>query len=107
MSTRVTDAGEFFGTSAPDGGLVEAEIAAFDRFRQFLGTGLSRIQASDIAAPSAENVEFVVIQTQPPLFDRTQNDQAFHVGTAAARSIACVKCSFVMRSSQLTRRDAS
>jgi hypothetical protein len=68
MSTRVKDAGEFFGTSAPDDGLVEAEMAAFDRFWQcqFLGTGLSCIQASDIAAPSAENVEFVVIQTHPP-----------------------------------------
>jgi hypothetical protein len=79
MSTRVTEAGEFFGTSAPDDGLVEAEIAAFDRFRrQFLGTGLSCIQASDIGAPSAENVDFVVIQTHLPfcfpfVFDRTQS----------------------------------
>jgi hypothetical protein len=64
MSTRIKDAGKFFGTSAPDDGLVEAEIAAFDRFWQcqFLGTGLSCIQASDIGAPSAENVDFVVIQ---------------------------------------------
>jgi hypothetical protein len=55
MSTRVKDAGEFF----------EAEIAAFDRFWQcqFPSTGLSCIQASDIGAPSAENVNFVVIQT--------------------------------------------
>jgi hypothetical protein len=49
----------------PDDGLVEAEIARFDRFWQcqFLGTGLSCTQASDIYAPSAENVDFVVIQT--------------------------------------------
>jgi hypothetical protein len=49
----------------PDDSLVEAEIAAFDRFWrcQFLGTGLSCTQASDIGAPSAENVDFVVIQT--------------------------------------------
>jgi hypothetical protein len=69
MSTRIKDAGKFFGTSAPDDGLVEAEIAAFDRFWQcpFLGTGLSCIQASDIGAPSAENVDFVVIQTHLPL----------------------------------------
>jgi hypothetical protein len=68
MSTRIKDAGKFFGTSAPDDGLVEAEIAAFDRFWQcpFLGTGLSCIQASDIGAPSAENVDFVVIQTRLP-----------------------------------------
>ncbi|MGB7043986.1 MAG: hypothetical protein WBD65_03450, partial [Methylocella sp.] len=45
MSTRVKDAGKFF----------EAEIATFDRFWQcqFLGAGLSCIQASDIGAPSA------------------------------------------------------
>jgi hypothetical protein len=81
MLTRVTDAGEFFGTSAPDDGLVEAEIAAFDSFRcQFLGTGLSCIQASDIGAPSVENVDFVVIQTHLPfVFDRTQNNQAFSI----------------------------
>ena len=49
----------------PDDGLVEAEIAGFDRFWQcqFLGTGLSCTQASDIYAPSAENVDFVVIET--------------------------------------------
>jgi hypothetical protein len=49
----------------PDDGLVEAEIAAFGRYWQcqFLGAGLSCTQASDIGAPSAENVDFVVIQT--------------------------------------------
>jgi hypothetical protein len=49
----------------PAGGLVEAEITAFDRFWQcqFLGTGLSCTQASDIGAPSAEYVDFVVILT--------------------------------------------
>jgi len=46
----------------PDDGLVEAEIAAFGGC-QFLGAGLSCTQASDIGAPSAENVDFVVIQT--------------------------------------------
>jgi len=41
--------------------------------------------ASDIGAPSAENVDFVVIQTHlsPLVFDRTQNKQALHVDTAA------------------------
>jgi hypothetical protein len=54
-----------FSRHPPDDGLVEAEIAGFDRFWQcqFLGTGLSCTQASDIGAPSAENVDFVVIQT--------------------------------------------
>jgi len=44
---------------------VEAEIAAFGGHWQcqFLGAGLSCTQASDIGAPSAENVDFVVIQT--------------------------------------------
>jgi hypothetical protein len=47
-------------------------------------TELSCIQASDIGAPSAENVDFVVIQTHLHfVFDRTQNNQAFHVDTAA------------------------
>jgi hypothetical protein len=52
---------------------------------QFLGAGLSCTQASDIGAPSAENVDFVVIQTHlsPLVFDRTQNKQALHVDTAA------------------------
>jgi len=98
MSTR-KDAGEFFGTSAPrhrppDDGFVETEIATFDRFWQcpFLGTGLSCIQTSDIGAPRAEDVDFVVIQTHLPfVFDRTQNNQAFHVDTAAARSSAGVR----------------
>jgi hypothetical protein len=51
MVTRVKDAAEFF----------EAVITTFDRFWQcqFLGTRLSCIQASDIGAPSAENVDFV------------------------------------------------
>ena len=75
MSTRVKDAGEFF----------EAEIATFDRFSAIrYPTELSSIQASDIGAPSAENVDFVVIQTHLHfVFDRTQNNQAFHVDTAA------------------------
>jgi hypothetical protein len=63
----------------PDNGPVEAKNAAFDRFWQcqFLGTGLSCAQAGDIDAPSAENVDFIVIQTPPfPLaFDRTQNTE--------------------------------
>jgi hypothetical protein len=48
-----------FSRHPPDDGLVEAEIAAFDRFWQcqFFGAGLSCTQASDIGAPSAENVE--------------------------------------------------
>jgi hypothetical protein len=49
----------------PDAGLAEAEFAAFDGFWQCqtLDTGFSCTQASDIGAPSAENVDFVVIQT--------------------------------------------
>jgi hypothetical protein len=49
----------------PDDGLVEVEITAFDRFwqSQFLGTGRQCTQASDIGAPSAEKMVFVVIQT--------------------------------------------
>jgi hypothetical protein len=47
-------------------------------------TELSCIQASDIGAPSAENVDFVVIQTHLHfVFDRTQTNEAFHVDTAA------------------------
>jgi hypothetical protein len=46
-------------------------------------------------------------RTSPFVFDRTQNNQAFHVDTAAARSSACVKCSVVMRSIQTHGRDAS
>jgi hypothetical protein len=40
----------------PDDGLVEAEIAAFDRFWQcqVLDMGLSCTQARDIGAPSAK-----------------------------------------------------
>jgi hypothetical protein len=90
MSTRVKDAGEFF----------EAEIATFDRFWQcqFPSTGLSCIQASDIGVASAENVDFVVIQTHLHfVFDRTQSNQAFHVDTAAgdgrssARTSPCLR----------------
>jgi hypothetical protein len=49
----------------PDDGIVEVEITAFDRFwqSQFLGTGRQCTQASDIGAPSAEKMDFVVIQT--------------------------------------------
>ncbi|MFZ0494107.1 MAG: hypothetical protein WBE80_07010 [Methylocella sp.] len=37
-------------------------------------------------------LDFVVIQTRLHfVFDRTQNNQAFHVDTAAARSFACVR----------------
>jgi hypothetical protein len=71
----------------PDDDLVAAEIAAFDGFWQcqFPHTGLSCTQARDIGAPSAENADFVVIQTHlsPLVFDRTQNNQALHVDTAA------------------------
>ena len=45
---------------------LEAELAAFDGFgqSQFLNTGLPFTQAGGIGAPSAENAEFVFIQTQ-------------------------------------------
>ena len=59
---------------------------------------LSCIQASDIRAPSAENVDFVVIRTRLHfVFDRTQTHQAFDVDTAAgdgrsaARPSPCLK----------------
>ena len=76
-----------FTRHPPDDGLVEAEIAAFDRFWQcqFLGAGLSCTQASDIGSPSAENVDFVLPsrRTSPLVFDRPQTNQALHVDTAA------------------------
>jgi hypothetical protein len=57
--------GEVVSRHPPDDGLVEAEIAGFDGFwqSQFLGTGRQCTQASDIGAPSAEKMVFVVIQT--------------------------------------------
>ena len=58
-----------FNRHPPDDGLVEAEIAAFDRFWQcqFLGTGLSCTQARDIGAPSAENIDFLSSRRTSPL----------------------------------------
>jgi hypothetical protein len=49
----------------PDAGLAKAKIATFDGYRQCqtLDMGLSCTQVSDIGAPSAENADFVVIQT--------------------------------------------
>jgi len=96
MSTRVTEAGEFFGTSAPDDGLVEAEIAAFDRFRrQFLGTGLSCIQASDMTLVRRAPKMWILLssrRTSPFVFLLFLiGHKAFHVDTAAARSSACVR----------------
>jgi hypothetical protein len=51
----------------PDDGLVEAEIAAWHGFWQCqtLKAGLWCTHAGDIGAPSAENADLVVIQTQP------------------------------------------
>ena len=49
----------------PDAGLVDAECETFDGFWQCqtLDAGLSCTQASDIGAPSAENIDFVGIKT--------------------------------------------
>jgi len=70
MSTRVKDAGEFF----------EAEIATFDRFWQFqfFARSSRAFKPVTLGAPSAENVDFVVIQTHLHfVFDRTQTIKRF------------------------------
>ena len=48
---------------------LEAELAAFDGFlqSQFFDTGLPCTQAGASAPPSAENPEFVIVQTLLPV----------------------------------------
>jgi hypothetical protein len=47
----------------PDANFVKTELATFDGNAEPSTQGLSCTQAGDIGAPSAENADFVVIQT--------------------------------------------
>ena len=81
MSTGIKDAGEFFGTSTPDDGLVEAEIA-LDRFWQcqFLGPGPRAFKPATLVRRAPKMCIFLSSRrTSPFVFDRTQNKQALHV----------------------------
>ena len=65
-------------------------------------TELSSIQASDIGAPSAENVDFVVIQTHLHfVFDRTQTIKRFT--SIRLPATAAVPRSAVARGERLNR----
>jgi len=88
MSTRVKDAGEFF----------EAEIATFDRFWQFQFLARSSRAFKPVTlVRRAPKMWILLRRTSAFVFARTQNNQAFHVDTAAgddrssARTSPCLK----------------
>src|ERR1700730_1270379 len=76
----------FFIRHPPDAGLTDAKLGAFDGFWQcqMLDAGLSCTQASDIARRGPKmRILLSSRRTSPLVFDRTQNNQALRVDTAA------------------------